>query len=261
MNLSQFIETIEQMCPKKYACSWDNVGLLVGRKEQEVKKIIVCLDITNEVIEKAIAWEADCIISHHPMIFSSIKSITDDTFLGRKVLTLIEHQIACYAMHTNFDIIGGMAQLAETAMSLTETVPIEVVVEENGKLEGIGRVGLLEHPMTLLECANFVKKVFHIPSVSICGDPNMEITKVAICPGSAKGMEKEAKRKGAQVLIGGDFGHHDGIDALDDGFALIDAGHYGIEHIFIQYMTTYLSETFSDLLIMPVDSRCPFITV
>lgn len=258
MKLSRLLETLDQLSPKKYACSWDNVGLLVGRRDQEIQKVVVCLDVTNEVIEKAIEEKADLIVAHHPMIFSSIKCVNDDTFLGRKVLNLIENKIACYAMHTNFDTMGGMAQLVEKAMSLTNTTPIEIIAEEDGKLEGIGRVGQLERPMTLLECATFVKQVFDIPAVFICGDAKMEVTKVAICPGSAKGMAKEAKQKGAQVLIGGDFGHHDGIDALDDGFALIDAGHYGIEHIFIEYMTNYILEQFPELLVMPVDSHCPF---
>lgn len=261
MKLNELIKVFEQMSPSRYACSWDNVGLLVGRQEQEIEKVVVCLDVTNEVIEKAIEQKADLIVAHHPVIFSRIKRINDESFLGRKLLSLIENKIACYAMHTNFDTMGGMAQLAERAMELSNTIPLEVVAEEEGQLQGIGRVGTLKQQMTLLECAEFVKKVFEIPAVSICGDTKMRVETIAICPGSGKGMINEAKKKGAQVLIAGDFGHHDGIDALDDNFALIDAGHYGIEHIFIRYMTQYLCEHFPNLSVVSVDSHCPFTMV
>ena len=261
MKLSQLIEELEQISPNRYACSWDNVGLLVGRKEQQIQKVVVSLDATNEVIEQAIKHGEDLILTHHPMIFSSMKCVNDDSFLGRKILNLIENKIACYAMHTNFDIMGGMAQLAEKAMNLQNATPLEVIVEENGSLEGIGRVGQLEREMTLLECADFVKSVFNIPSVSICGEKDKKVKTVAICPGSGKGMAKEARKKGAEVLIAGDFGHHDGMDALDDKFALIDAGHYGIEHIFMEYMTKCLKETFPTLEVIPVDSHCPFTIV
>lgn len=258
MKRQDLINKLEKLSPTKYAASWDNVGLLVGTEEGEVKKVVLALDVTNEVIEEAIKRKADFIIAHHPIIFSSMKTVNNKTILGRKLLTLIEHQIACYAMHTNFDTMGGMAQLAEQMLALTNTIPLEVVAEEEGQLEGIGRVGMLPSSMTLLECANMVKETFQITQVAIVGEANKTIQRVAICPGSGKGMIEEAIQKGADVLITGDIGHHDAIDALEAGLCMIDAGHYGLEHIFTAFMEQFLKEQCPELIVEQVDSKCPF---
>ena len=205
MKVKELVKQLDQLSPTSYACSWDNVGLLVGRMEQEVHKIIVTLDVTNEVVERAKEERADLIISHHPLIFSNMKRINDETVLGRKLLTLMEEKIACYAMHTNFDIMGGMAQLAEQMLELQNAVPLEVTKEEDGTVEGIGRVGTIKEPMTLKQCAEFVKDKFQIDKVALFGEEDTIVKKIAVCPGSGKGMAKEAIKKGADVLITGDL--------------------------------------------------------
>ncbi len=258
MKVKELIQQLEMLSPKRYACSWDNVGLLVGRKDQEVKKVIVTLDVTEEVVKKAVEEKADFIVSHHPMIFSSLKQVNEDTVLGRKILTLIENKIACYAMHTNFDVMGGMAQLAEEKLQIENGEPLEVTVEEDGRLEGIGRVGDLKKEMTLKECALFVKEKFHVPSIALFGEEEKKIKRVAICPGSGKGMEIEALKKKADVLITGDIGHHNGIDALEEGLAILDAGHYGLEHMFMEFISNYLEEHCEELEVKVIDSKSPF---
>lgn len=98
---------IEELASKKLAEHWDNVGLLVGDGSSKIKKILVCLDVTEWVIDEAIEKKVDMIVSHHPVIFSPIKRITADTVLGRKLLKLISNNIAVYCAHTNYDIAGG----------------------------------------------------------------------------------------------------------------------------------------------------------
>ena len=103
------MDLLERFAPKEYACSWDNVGLLIGRADQEIQRVIVALDATNAVVDRAVAEGADLIITHHPMIFSSMKRVNDDGFLGNKILKLVENRISVFAMHTNFDVIGMAA--------------------------------------------------------------------------------------------------------------------------------------------------------
>lgn len=103
MKLSEIISKLEKKFPKQNAESWDNVGLLVGRKENEIKKIQISLDVTLKVIEEAIKNKVDLIISHHPIIFSSIKEINSDSLIGKKILKLIENNISVYSLHTNLD--------------------------------------------------------------------------------------------------------------------------------------------------------------
>ena len=98
---------IEELTPKKLAESWDNVGLLIGDGSAKVKKLLVCLDATEWVIEEAIEQEADMLVCHHPIIFGSLKRITADTVLGKKIIKLISHGISVYSAHTNYDIAAN----------------------------------------------------------------------------------------------------------------------------------------------------------
>lgn len=103
MKVSQIIKALERRFPKGNAESWDNVGLLVGNSGHEVKRVQISLDATERVIDRAIEDGVDMIITHHPLIFSPMKAITDGSLLGRKILKLIENKIALYSMHTNLD--------------------------------------------------------------------------------------------------------------------------------------------------------------
>lgn len=107
VNSQKIIKIIEGFAPKYYAEKWDNVGFQVGNMSSEVDKVMVTLDITDDVIDEAIEKNVDLIITHHPLIFSSLKSITDDTVIGRRIRKLIKHGINVYAAHTNLDMANG----------------------------------------------------------------------------------------------------------------------------------------------------------
>ena len=142
---------IEKEYPLNYALSWDNVGLLVGRDDKEVKRIYIALDATDEVIDEAVKNGADMLITHHPMIFKAMKKINDEDFIGRRVLKLIRDDISYYAMHTNYDVMG-MAELAGKVLELSEPEVLEVtgsMHSESGEVPvGIGRVADLRGPPT-----------------------------------------------------------------------------------------------------------------
>lgn len=247
MIIKDIVNKLEQQSPKEAALEWDNVGLLVGDYNSDVKTIYVALDATDQVIEHAIEKKADLLITHHPLIFSGMKRITNDDFIGRRVIKLIENNIACYALHTNFDIYG-MGALAQEALGLTEAMPLDVFMGE----EGMGRIGNLREPITLKRLASDVKKKFNLQAVRVYGDTNLKVQKIAICPGSGKSEIDNAIDQGADVLITGDVGHHDGIDAVARKLNVIDAGHYGLEHLFIDYIAYYLNEI-SDINIYKED--------
>lgn len=258
MLCREIIDVIETTYPKSAALSWDNVGLLVGRMEKEVKKVYVALDVTEEVIETAIKEQVDLIVAHHPLIFSPLKRITDEQFIGKRVVDLLQHDISCYVMHTNYDVLG-MAELSGRRMGLVQEEPLEVTMPEENA--GIGRIGFFEKEMTLKECCELVKEKFQLPDVKVFGNLQMKVAHVAISPGSGKSMIDIAIQKGAQVLITGDIGHHEGIDALARGLAVVDAGHYGLEHIFIEDMTNFLDCQLSDVMIRGAEIIQPFQTV
>lgn len=251
MRCSDIITCLEELAPVRCACDWDNVGLLAGRRDRPVERIFLALDATDEVIKAAVAFGADMLITHHPLIFKPLSKVNDDDFIGRRILTLIQNDISYYVMHTNFDAVNGcMADLAADRMGLLEREILDVTDESDGMFCGIGRAGRLPAPMTLKELAEAVKKAFHLPFVTVYGDVNdgKLNTRAAISPGSGKSIIRHSIKAGAEVLITGDIGHHEGIDSLAQGMAVIDAGHYGLEHIFIEFMEHYMEQKFEGRL-------------
>lgn len=259
MKCQEIITILQKQAPEQYACEWDNVGLLVGDANKEVQKVYIALDATEETIEEAVALGADMLLTHHPMIFKGIKKVNTDDFTGKRVVSLIRADMAYYAMHTNFDV-KGMAELAAEKIGLTDCKVLEVTCEDEQGLQGIGKVGTVSS-MSVRDCAELVKKAFHLEQVKVFGDLDAKITRAAICPGSGKSVIGEALKSGAQVLITGDIDHHEGIDAATQKMAVIDAGHYGIEKIFIPYMKQYLEENTTGLTILEQPEKQPFVYI
>ena len=247
VKASEIINAIENAYPRSLAESWDNPGLLCGRRDKEVENIVIALDASSRVVEYAVRIGADMILTHHPVIFDGIRSVSDDTFTGRKLLAMIEHGIACYAMHTNFDIAkGGMAYAAAEKMGLKDCIPLEHTGEQDGAPVGIGFVSDLQKTMSASELAAFSKQCFGLRSVFYY-DGGKPIKRVAVCPGSGRHMMPAVIAAGADAFITGDTGHHDGMDYADEGITLIDAGHFGVEHIFTEHMKNFLETRFPEL--------------
>lgn len=244
---AEIIEKIEEFYPKSLAESWDNPGLLAGRRDKEVKTVVIALDLSRRVVDLAVKERANLILTHHPLIFGSIKAVSDDTFLGRKLLTLIENKIGCYAMHTNFDIaLHGMAYIAAEKLGLEDFVPLEVTGEQDGKAVGIGFVGDLTQPLTARELALLCKQCFSLTS-AFYYDGGRPIQRVAVCPGSGRHMMDAVMEAKADAFVTGDTGHHDGMDYYDEGITLVDAGHFGVEHIYVEHMKHFMEKHFPDL--------------
>ena len=224
--------------------------------QEEKEKILLALDATDETVRMAVEKEADLLITHHPLIFSPVRRVTDEDLIGRRLITLIQHDISYYAMHTNYDT-RGMADLAAGLLKLDECT----VLEEVRDGEGIGRVGVLPGRMTLEECAGLVKEAYDIPNVRLFGPPDAQVRLAAVCPGAGKSTVKEALRFGCDVYITGDIDHHTGIDAVDQGLCIIDAGHYGIEHIFMKDIRDYLEKVLTGVRMECVPVKHPFTVV
>ena len=135
------------------------------------------------------------------------------------------------------------------------------VTHEDGSEEGVGRVCNLTSNITLKECCEMVKKSFSLDAVRVFGDLEKEVHRLAICPGAGKSDIETALIKGADVYVTGDIGHHDGIDAVAKGMAIIDAGHYGVEHIFIEDMKRYLETHLEGVEVIAAPVNHPFATV
>ncbi|MBR5420909.1 MAG: Nif3-like dinuclear metal center hexameric protein [Lachnospiraceae bacterium] len=260
MLLKDVIAELEQLSPPAFAEEWDNSGLMCGNSQAEVSSVLLSVDATDEVVEEAVLSGAELLLTHHPLIFPQIRHITDQDIVGRRLLKLISGGVACYAMHTNFDVIG-MADEAADRLGLLEREVLQVTCEDAIAKEGIGRVGRLKAPMRLKDCAGLVKESFILENVRVFGDPEKKITRAAISPGSGKDMISDAIKAGAEVLITGDIGHHDGIDAVATGLSIIDAGHYGLEKIFVEYMKDFFRRKLPQLNVSAASQKEPFVTM
>lgn len=257
MIVRDIFEIIEKRSPFEEALDWDNSGLLVGDFEADVHGIYLALDATDDVIENAKNARCDLIITHHPLIFTRISNVSEDDHVGRRVKHIIEGGMSLICMHTNYDIYG-MAEYAADKLSLVKPKVLDVCGVNDGEEVGIGRIGALAGEMSLKELAAEVKKVFGITSVKVFGDADEPVRLAAICPGSGKSVVDTAIELGADVLITGDIDHHTGIDANMSSLCIIDAGHYGIEHIFMEEMEAYLKKELGDMRIICEPYSEPF---
>ncbi len=250
--ISEIIKKIEESYPISLALDWDNPGLICGHFDREVDTVLIALDPDDTNINKAIAHGAGLIISHHPLIFSAVKKINDKEAHGKKILKLIENGVASYAMHTNFDIAhDGMGDSVAKRLGIINTHPLETTYQDENGEAGIGFVGELNlgNGLSAKELAKEIKNTFGL-SYTWYYDAGKPIKKIAVCPGSGKSMFKQVLISGADAFITGDTGHHDGLDLKDAGITLIDAGHYGLEHIFMDEMTEFMKKHFPELTLI-----------
>lgn len=260
MQCRELIEILEKLAPREYACDWDNPGFLAGREGKEVRRVLVALDATDQVIAQAVEEGADMVVTHHPLIFRPLKQVNDRNFISRRIVTLIQKDICYYAMHTNFDIAPGcMGDLAAKRLGMIPEGPLEVTGEAEGCPIGIGRIGAMPEAMTLDDLARRVKEAFGLPFVVVYGSGQVPepVSRVAISPGSGGSMMGCAVAAKAQALVTGDVGHHDGIDAAANHMAVIDGGHYGIERIFLPFVAGYLRREAGEELTV-VEARTAF---
>ena len=257
MKCKELIGKIEAVYPKTVALERDHVGLLCGRSEKEICKVFVALDATEAVIQEAIKTGADMLITHHPMFRQGVETITDLDYTGRRLLKLIQHDICYYAIHTNYDVLT-LSEIVGNLLGLQNQVVLWDTLEQEEKAYGIGRIGELSKPCSISSCCDLVKEKFGLAKVRVIGDLNQVVSKVAISPGSGRSTIPYALAKRVDLLITGDIGHHDGLDAIDQGLAIIDAGHYGTEYLFMKDMQSFLLEQNSTLDVITETINHPF---
>ncbi|MBO5032951.1 MAG: Nif3-like dinuclear metal center hexameric protein [Lachnospiraceae bacterium] len=260
MKCYEVIEKLESLSPAAFAEEWDNIGLLAGRRGKEVETIYIALDASDDVIEDAVRLGADMLLTHHPLIFKKLDRIDTDDFIGKRVYELIRNDISYYAMHTNFDVMG-MADAAADELSLKDREVLNITYEDDISKEGCGRIGRLNQCMSVAELAELVKQRFHVPNVRVYGDLGDIVEAAAVMPGSGGSYIKDALKMGADVMITGDIDHHEGIDAVSQGLTLIDAGHYGIEKLFISYMEEFIKRELPELTVYKAEIKEPFVVV
>jgi dinuclear metal center YbgI/SA1388 family protein len=250
-TVDDIIAVIEQIAPLDLAEQWDNCGLQVGSHSQQVQKVWVALAPLLPVVESAADQGVDLIITHHPLLFRSVKSIDLESPIGKVIAIAVEHRIALYAAHTNLDSAhhGINTRLADM-MGLSGLEPlIPNDVDSQHALDrveapqtGLGRIGWLDHPQTVGELVEPVKRCLNLASVRIAGDANLKAWRAAVCSGAGSSLMEAFLSSDAQVYISGDLRYHDARAAEEAGRALIDVGHFASEQIVIDSLVERLRQ-------------------
>ncbi len=226
MKVCDIKKLIDAAFPPDAAEEWDNIGLLLGHNEKEVKRVLLTLDVTPFSAEEAVKFGADLIISHHPILFGGTKSITDENSEGRMLLTLLENKIAVISAHTNMDSAkGGLNDYLAKLFGLKDATP---VLPNKTECAGLGRIGDLEKPVTALEFALFAKEKLNTP-VRLSGNETKTVKRVALGSGASDDIVFDAVKMGADLVLTGDCKYHRNQTYTDLGIAVVDAGHYPTE--------------------------------
>ncbi len=243
INSKKIIKLLTELAPEQYAESWDNVGFLVGNDELEINKLMLALDVTEDVVTEAIEKNVDLIITHHPVIFKGLKSVTDSTFKGRMLRKLIKNDINVYSAHTNLDIaFDGLNDYLAKLMGIDNLEILSLTkLGINGENIGLGRVGTYDEAISSDEFIANLKRVLQANILRVCGKLPNRINKVGICTGAGADFIWDAKNHECDVYITGDVKYHEGQLADELGICIIDAGHFETENIYMDYLYEYLT--------------------
>jgi dinuclear metal center YbgI/SA1388 family protein len=250
-RLADLITMLEAFAPLRLAESWDNVGLLVGDSEREIRRVMTCLTITPSSAREAIDERADAILTHHPLPFRPLKRLTTATVEGRLLIDLIAAGIAIYSPHTAFDsALAGINQQWAEGLGLTSARPLVAAPDTaagEGATLGAGRHGELPAPATLGELAAAVKRFLRIDQAQIVGPGGAPVTRVGVACGSGGEFVAAALAAGCQALVTGEARFHTCLEAESQGLGLVLAGHYASERFAVETLAGIVAQRFAEL--------------
>lgn len=235
-KLRGIIAALERLAPLKLQDEWDNSGLQVGFPDAEISRVLVCLDVTEAVVEEAIARKCNFIISHHPLLFKALRQVSDTTYQQCCVVRALSGGISIYSAHTSLDNAPGGVNHQIAAMlglqDLRWLSPLE------GEDAGSGLVGELPQPERDADFFARVKRTFGVQCLRHSALDGREIRRVALCGGAGAFLLRDALRAGADCFLSGEFHYHDYFE--NAGMLLAELGHYQSEQYTQDLLQAYL---------------------
>lgn len=234
MKYRDLINLIEEIAPTEPYRDIDNSGEQIYVGNDEIKKVLVCLEVNRDVMDEAVAAKADMIITHHPLIFNPQSFISAEDYPGHYIQEAIKAGISVYSAHLSFDFApeGNNAFMGKL---------LDLFMEDGGSMQN-GYFGMLPEPMSFENACRHVEKSLNLPQHYIrCVDGGKEkLLKTGLCTGAGGDYIYAAAGAGCDLFITGDLKLHEAQYAKAMGMSVIDAGHYGTEKIFTENMAHQL---------------------
>ena len=250
MLVNQIIGVIEQVAPRAFQESWDNTCLQVGNPFSECTGVLICVDVTPEVIDEAIAKKCSLVVSHHPLIFKGIKQLVGATPQQAAIMNAIAAGINVYSNHTALDNVpGGVSYTIAEKLGVHVQDALVPKPGEHSTKYGLGVFGDFEERPTVSQLIERVKKTFDSPVVRTTNrallDADDPVTTIAICGGSGGEFIPVAIERRAQVYLTSDVRYHDFVD-YGDRLMIIDIGHYESEKCTREIFKRIITDRFGD---------------
>ena len=256
--VKEIYQLIDNFAPFETQMDFDNAGFLVGRGDSAVERVLVALDITKVVVEEAVRRGCQLIVSHHPVIFGGVKSVTDETVTGQVLLALAENGLSAICAHTNLDAAeGGVNDCLAQRLGLTDTVLLEQDgTDRRGRAYGIGRIGQAHRTgVSGAEYAAYVKEKLGARSVRF-EDAGIPVSRVAVGGGSCGSMLEQVRAAGCDTFVTADVKYDVFLSARAMGINLIDAGHYATENVVCPALVKLIAQAFPQVeVLLSADHR------
>jgi dinuclear metal center YbgI/SA1388 family protein len=258
--LRDLLAVLDEFWPLAGADDWDAPGLVCGSPAMRVSRILMSVDVTEEVVEEAIAGGFDLIIAHHPVLLRGVRSLSEETAKGAILSKAIRANVAIYAAHTNADIVPrGVSAALASSFDLENIRPLV----ETGPQTGHGRVGALAEESTLGEFAKAIARVLPptASGVRVAGSFSAPIRKVALCGGAGDSFIDIAYDSGVDVYVTSDLRHHPTQEILERAiaegrqFALIDISHWAAEWVWLEWAASDIQGRFASIQVVVSELR------
>lgn len=244
---------IEQFAPRTLQESYDNAGLQVGIPDMDVSAVMLCLDVTEEILQEAKTRECNMIISHHPLIFKGLKSITGENPIQKIIIEAIKSNMAIYSAHTNLDSVwDGVSHEIARRLGVKQIEVLEP--HDDSARAGLGVIGTIS-PVPKIEFLRRIKETFEVKALRYSAQSSaLVIRKVAVCGGAGASLISTAIARGADILVTGDVKYHD-FTTFGQQIVIADIGHYESELCSRDILCRIVRAKFPDLVTYLSDSE------
>ena len=253
MNIREIIGALEDFAPLSLQDGFDNAGLQIGlTKDVDATGVLLCLDVTEQVIDEAISRGCNMVVSHHPLLFHPVKSISGKDYIERCIIKAIKNDITLYAAHTNLDNAkGGVNYRMAAKLGLSDLRPLELKADGES---GSGLVGQLPQPMSKHDFIELVKTTFGVECVRFNDWQGQTVSRVALCGGAGAFLMPNAAGLSADAFITGEIGYHR-FFGHEAEMLLLEIGHYESEQYTLELLREIIRKADSSLPIFETQLR------